>query len=338
MSHALHRTSDHHAVKWEAFDVAAGAFEWGYAPRKKGSRLAKGGKPQLLTVPEMLRPVLRDSWERHGKPSSGLIFPKRRAPGSGPSVGTRATRRGSAPICVACSGSTNRRSCRARKFPTGEPRADSRITWTENARPMTARELVLFTETEYSRPIDFHSWRRAFNQALADAGVNAQQAMALASHSSLQAHERYLRNTEKRRTIPTEALPAMGIVRFGHNRSGTRGELPAKTVGLGTAPIANEAQNPAFAAGEWIHKRCRRFESALRHKEKQARSRRDDPARKRCGHSSGYLVSTDSSRAHARSAPLVTKLASTPSTSLPTGVSNEVRRRQGAQAPEQLNV
>jgi len=226
----------------------------------------------------------------------------------------------------------------ARKFPTGEPRADSRITWTENARPMTARELVLFTETEYSRPIDFHSWRRAFNQALADAGVNAQQAMALASHSSLQAHERYLRNTEKRRTIPTEALPAMGIVRFGHNRSGTRGELPAKTVGLGTAPIANEAQNPAFAAGEWIHKRCRRFESALRHKEKQARSRRDDPARKRCGHSSGYLVSTDSSRAHARSAPLVTKLASTPSTSLPTGVSNEVRRRQGAQAPEQLNV
>lgn len=69
MSHALHRTSDLHAVKWEAFDVAAGAFEWGYAPRKKGSRLAKGGKPQLLTVPEMLRPVLRDSWERHGKPS-----------------------------------------------------------------------------------------------------------------------------------------------------------------------------------------------------------------------------------------------------------------------------
>src|SRR5690606_29469918 len=47
-------------------------------------------------------------------------------------------------------------------------------------RELTARERELFEETDYTLPVDFHSWRRAFNQALAEAGVNAQQAQALA--------------------------------------------------------------------------------------------------------------------------------------------------------------
>lgn len=73
----------------------------------------------------------------------------------------------------------------------------------------TPRERELLDETEWTRPVDFHSWRRAFNQALADAGVNAQQAQALAGHSLMAAHERYLRNSEKVREVPEAALPKL---------------------------------------------------------------------------------------------------------------------------------
>jgi integrase len=66
------RTADLHSMRWDALDSADGAFTWGWAPRQKTRR------PQLLEVPEMLRPMLRDWWERHGRPTSGLVFPARR--------------------------------------------------------------------------------------------------------------------------------------------------------------------------------------------------------------------------------------------------------------------
>jgi hypothetical protein len=69
----------------------------------------------------------------------------------------------------------------------------------------------LFTETDYTLPIDFHSWRRAYAQALADADVSAQQASALAGHADLGAHARYLRNAEKMRVMPAAALPRVEL-------------------------------------------------------------------------------------------------------------------------------
>ena len=78
-------------------------------------------------------------------------------------------------------------------------------------REFTSRERELFEETEFTKPVDFHSWRRAYNQALAEAGVNAQQAQALAGHASLEAHARYLANTSTAREIPINALPNLSI-------------------------------------------------------------------------------------------------------------------------------
>jgi hypothetical protein len=75
----------------------------------------------------------------------------------------------------------------------------------------TARERELLEGTEQVRPVDFHSWRRMFNQALANAGVNLQQAQALAGHSSLEAHQRYLTNTSIMRRMPIAALPALAV-------------------------------------------------------------------------------------------------------------------------------
>jgi hypothetical protein len=83
--------------------------------------------------------------------------------------------------------------------------------WVSAEREMSPRERRLVVEAEYTLPVDFHSWRRAFNQALADAGaINAQKA---------QAHERYLRNTEKMRRLPVEALSHVLLPNLGVSAS-----------------------------------------------------------------------------------------------------------------------
>jgi len=98
-----------------------------------------------------------------------------------------------------------------RKSRDGKPgRPDTKLKWRQ-ARRLTAREQELFEVTDYGLPVDFHSWRRSYTQALADAGINAQGAMALAGHTSMAAHQRYLANTSKAKTIPAAALPALGV-------------------------------------------------------------------------------------------------------------------------------
>ena len=182
------RTGDLHGLDWSAFDVAQGGFEWGWAPRQKTKR------PQLLEVPEMLRGILRDWWERHGRPTAGPVFPSRR--------GARA-------------GATKGKTSHALSFRRDLRRAFGVEAWNadagefQTARELTRRERELFEETEYTRPVDFHSWRRAFTQALADADVNAQHATALAGHASLAAHARYLASSGKLRKIPGAALPGV---------------------------------------------------------------------------------------------------------------------------------
>jgi hypothetical protein len=83
--------------------------------------------------------------------------------------------------------------------------------WVEHVKPedYTPRQRELFLDTQYTKPVDFHSWRRAFNQALADAGLNAQQAAALAGHASLEAHAKYLKNSAKSAQLPDAAVPKL---------------------------------------------------------------------------------------------------------------------------------
>jgi hypothetical protein len=78
-------------------------------------------------------------------------------------------------------------------------------------REMTARERQLLEGDKRHLPVDFHSWRRAYNQSLAESGLNAQQAMALAGHSTLAAHERYLRSSATARQLPDGALPKVAL-------------------------------------------------------------------------------------------------------------------------------
>ncbi|HKO46870.1 MAG TPA: hypothetical protein VJV79_04065 [Polyangiaceae bacterium] len=78
-------------------------------------------------------------------------------------------------------------------------------------RDLSPRERELFEDT-FTRPVDFHSWRRACSQALANVGASAQQASTLAGHASLDAHQRYLNNTSKMAEVPAAALPSIRVL------------------------------------------------------------------------------------------------------------------------------
>lgn len=204
------RTGDLHALRWESFDVEDGSFAWGYAPRQKTRR------PQLLEVPEMLRPFLRDWWTRAGRPTSGVVFPSRKA-------GRRGDRVGEEKIGVSHAAAFRRDLQRAFK--------DARELGREAPDATSRRWRELFAETPFTLPVDFHSWRRAYAQALADADVSAQQAIALTGHADMTTHARYLKSAGKMRRLPDAALP----------RLSAREKALAKGTDKGTAP-----ESPCF--------------------------------------------------------------------------------------------
>jgi hypothetical protein len=116
-------------------------------------------------------------------------------------------------------------------------------------QPPSARWRELFEETGFTLPVDFHSWRRAYAQALADADVNAQQAAALAGHADLGAHMRYLRNAGKLRRLPESALPQLVIAPAvvhaagaGRNGHSGKGRVP-DSAALSPWPLRTGASN-----------------------------------------------------------------------------------------------
>jgi integrase len=238
------RWGDIRALLWGSFDTTDGKFERGWAPRKKTAR------PQLLGVPEILRPILRDWWERAGRPTEGPMFPVRKGDSAGserkPSSIAKALRRD---LRRAFGIDAPRPSQRVRK--NGRP--DSRLEWYET-RPPTERERELLTEGRFTRPVDFHSFRRQFKQALADAGVDVQQTMALSGATDLAAHRRYLTNTAKLRVVPAAALPSFGAsvaetllpcIVPGLPANSFAGVYLSGTRGSNARPRAWESENPA---------------------------------------------------------------------------------------------
>jgi integrase len=199
------RTGDLHVLDWSSIDTTNGAFTWGYAPR------AKAGKSQKLAIDEMLRPILRRWWQAKGQPHKGLVFPALRD-------GTHSNA-GQGEKHEVSHADSFRRDLR-RAF--GVDRIERVVTKQKNGRFMpvhkwlpcrelTAREVELFEGNSHSLPVDFHSWRRAYCQHLADAGVNAQLAKSLAGHATEAAHDRYLLNSEMARELPEAARPQIDL-------------------------------------------------------------------------------------------------------------------------------
>jgi integrase len=186
------RVGDLHSITWQSFDLEE--FSFGWVPRNKTER------PQRMHIDPALRPYLAAWHQRMGSPREGLVFPRLIGAGAGE---------------LGKPGSSYAEELRRdlKRAMGLEAYTDGRWVEAVAEADYTPRQRELFTETEYTRPVDFHSWRRAFNQALADAGMNAQQAAALAGHSSLEAHQKYLRNTAKAATLPQSAVPKLADFR-----------------------------------------------------------------------------------------------------------------------------
>lgn len=164
------RTSDLHAWDWNHVDTR----NWvdAYVPRPKTKTKDR------LGLPAMILPQLQAWWTVAGCPSEGLVFPKWRRGGVG-------GQRGEA---------SHARRLRKALWKAGVRRGP------------TIETCALQTDNGDTRRVDFHSFRRAFNTALASAGVNVQMAMKLAGHRNTATHMRYVLLTETLQ-MPLLALP-----------------------------------------------------------------------------------------------------------------------------------
>jgi integrase len=157
----------------------------------------KTGKPQRLDIPDVLQAPLRAWWATQERPTSGPVFPVTR----GPRKGEARLERG---VSFADRLRRNLMLAGVKRHACKQP--DVRPTERTACCPELASDPV-YKETGWSLPVDFHSFRRAFSTGLAEAGVNAQQAMVLAGHADPRAHARYIMETEKLGRVPDAALP-----------------------------------------------------------------------------------------------------------------------------------
>ncbi len=192
------RTGDINAWDWSMIDRVH--FEQCVIPR------AKTGAPQMLEIPEVLRSILQDWWTSKGCPEAGPVFPVR----TGPARGGFKRRRG-----MSYALRLRRGLLRAgvKRHKCTRPSDAKTLKIDEPCCPAYSVD-PLYSETATTRPVDFHSFRRAFNTALAEAGVNVQQAMHLAGHSDAKTHMRYVMQTDAMKRIPAAALPQLppGVV------------------------------------------------------------------------------------------------------------------------------
>jgi len=188
------RAGDLNGLDWESFGED---FATCRVPRRKTKQ------PKELDVHPEVRPFIRAWWEAHDCPTSGPVFPVRRGPRAG-----EAKRKSN----MSYAERLRRELKRALGVEVFDPSQGERGRWVEKPiESYTPRERVLFLETEHSRPVDFHSCRRAFATALAKANVNAQVAQVLTGHSDSKVHMRYVAATTIR-ALPAEAAPDLSAV------------------------------------------------------------------------------------------------------------------------------
>jgi len=243
------RTGDLHRWDWSQIDCSA--FAECIVPR------AKTGAPQTLAIPAALAPFLRAWWQRAGEPRRGPVFPARTGKRAGQAKRpltsyAKRLRRGLLQAGI------------VRRTPREVPATKSG-TRTDLGRQASGTKLApdpsdpLYFETETTLPVDFHSFRRAFASALAEAGVNVQHAMHLTAHSDPRVHARYVMRTTAMRSIPEAAIPRLPAGGFAPVAATPHDALErARAVGIVTvrddsaleAPEALGASTPS-APGPW---------------------------------------------------------------------------------------
>ena len=178
------------------------AWDWTMIDRERFAKCivprTKTGAPQELEIPSILAAPLERWWVLSGRPPRGPVFPV-----------TRGKRKGEA------------------RLAQGVSFAD-RLRRALRKAGITRHEV--FEETAFSLPVDFHSFRRAYSTALANAGVNAQRAMVLAGHADPRAHARYIMATPQMVTMPEAALPQWPVASERGTPTGSGGCVGARGI------------------------------------------------------------------------------------------------------------
>ena len=292
------RTNDLHVATWQddLMVPATGepSFEQAWVPRTKKRA------PQLLETPEGVRPMLRLWWEWSGRPRRGPVFPLIRGDHAGQAREVQDSH------AAALRGDLRRALGIERWDPDfGKGQRGPQGRWVPGREP-TAKERVLFEEGRYTLPVDFHSWRRAWSQALKRVGANVQTSAALTGHASdLRAHGRYLDNPTEAQAVPAGVVPMLlpgvsgdskpadgvpsGKVSFGREPVNIRGggmkksnDIVRARVDSNHRPLASEG-NP-----EAVFKGFSQNEASRPHPENSVVSTGDDSA----GQNSRTIIET----------------------------------------------
>jgi integrase len=188
--------------RWDWTDIDRVTFAHCTIPR------VKANLPQTLAVPPSLVPHLRAWWMRAGRPESGAVFPSRR----GKRAGSFRAPRGQS-----FASRLRRDLFRAGVFrvtpievPATQPGTRSDLGRHATGTKLSPNPLdPLYYEQGRTLPVDFHSFRRAYNTALAASGINVQHSMRLAGHSDARTHMKYVMDTPALQVMPEAALPVL---------------------------------------------------------------------------------------------------------------------------------
>ena len=155
------RTSDLNAWVWPHIDLDV--FATCTVPRSKTAA------PEVLEIPEVLRPFLLRWWEEAGKPTTGPVFPARRGRKRGSAGGLRGTSYADRLRRDASQGWRYRLS--PVEVPArGQGYARSTLGRTVGTMPAPARRPALLDDRDVSALSTFNSFRRVFNTALCGCG------------------------------------------------------------------------------------------------------------------------------------------------------------------------
>ncbi len=221
------RTSDLHAWDWSHFDLDSWETAKVYRPKTDGDETQIMVTELVeLVIPEPLRTMLHAYWTTRGKPTAGPVFPVLKGERAGERQGKRShARELRAALWLAgvhrpLAGLTEAlTSLHALETALAQARADGakgevrklqrgRAAAEESAQALDAIQ----SDCDRTRCADFHSFRRSFNTALAAAGLNVQQAMALAGHKSASTHMRYVDLLQRAPlSMPAGSIPELGV-------------------------------------------------------------------------------------------------------------------------------
>ena len=221
------RTSDLHAWDWSHVDTATFASAKVYRPKTDGDDEDGTAVLDEIEIPPMLVAPLQAWWRRWGKAKEGPVFPIMRGKRVGERQGKRSHARElrqafwAAGVHLPLEGFPEAMAALRRAEAAVEPaKAEGMRAWWAAKRERRQAEQrakaldAIQTDTKRTRALDFHSLRRAYNTALAAAGVNVQQAMALTGHTNTETHMRYVNLVQLGPLAqPAAALPLLSARR-----------------------------------------------------------------------------------------------------------------------------